>query len=117
MKKISFFIVGLSLSLLTLPSSAALPPLYQNAKDLDVMVEFVQKHPEVLQQLRRIDLEKKQVLFSKRCVAYFHRAPQVRPQGWVGPAAPLVYHKSNCTIDLQLDTPDPHIENKTAPSE
>ena len=39
------------------PVFAALPPQYQNAKDLDVMVEYVKAHPAVAAAIRSIDMQ------------------------------------------------------------
>lgn len=34
---------------LALPAQAALPPQYQNRRDLDVMLAFIQQHPRAKQ--------------------------------------------------------------------
>ena len=46
----------LSLPLLASPARAALPPQYQNAKDLDALVAFVKAHHRVIASLEGIDL-------------------------------------------------------------
>ena len=47
-----------------LPASAALPPPYQNVKDLDAMVEWIRLHPRVAGTLRSIDLRQKVIHFG-----------------------------------------------------
>lgn len=75
---------------------AALPPVVQNARDLDVMVGFVRQHPAVLQTLKAIDLQGLVVRFGADCEARFGReaSARVRP----GPAPPLEFRDSNCPI-------------------
>jgi hypothetical protein len=76
---------------------AALAPIYQNDKDLTLLVDFVRSHPVVLQSLRSIDLERRQIHFSANCVARFERPrnPTMMP----GPAPALRYIGSTCPID------------------
>ncbi|NVJ59707.1 MAG: hypothetical protein HWE27_04910 [Gammaproteobacteria bacterium] len=80
-------------------SFAALPPKFQNMKDLDVMINFVKKHDRVLSTLRNIDLEKKVVYFGDQCKAQFKRISSPKPEGWVGPADPLKFDRANCSIE------------------
>ncbi|MEN8218607.1 MAG: hypothetical protein ABFS56_20010 [Pseudomonadota bacterium] len=77
---------------------AVLPPQYQNTNDLDVMVEFIEKHPQVSSTLRSIDFADYIIYFGNDCKAVFGRKSTVKPQGWVGPAAPLEFLNSNCDI-------------------
>ncbi len=85
----------LATALLPCPGSAALAPVYQNPKDLSVMVAFVLKHPTVVQTLRSIDFEQKTVHFGQDCVARFGRA-QAPPMP--GPAPLLEFKSSNCPV-------------------
>jgi len=77
-------------------ASAALPPVYQNAKDLDVMVAFVQQHRVVMESLRTIDLQNKTVHFGADCTARFDRAPRASPRP--GPAAALEFRDATCAV-------------------
>ncbi len=85
--------------LLTSQSFAALPPEYQNEKDLKVMIDFTLKHSKVISNLKKIDLESKTIFFDADCYAVFGRKHSKKPEGWVGPADPLEFKKSNCEID------------------
>ncbi|MFZ5774235.1 MAG: hypothetical protein ACOY3Z_01950 [Thermodesulfobacteriota bacterium] len=91
----------LLLALLLAPgiTYAALPPQYQNTKDLDVIVEFIKQHERILATLESIDFENYTVHYSNGCVATFERKGLPKPPGWVGPADPLVFKKSTCPID------------------
>jgi hypothetical protein len=87
------------LMLLMTSSFAALPPEYQNEKDLNVMVKYINQNPKVISTLHSIDFRTKTVYFGDNCWAKFVRKEQHKPRGWVGPAAPMVFSKSNCKID------------------
>lgn len=87
----------LSLPLLASPARAALPPQYQNAKDLDALVAFVKAHHRVIASLEGIDLSEQRVRFGNGCEARFERAPL--PPGMVGPARPLTLQSANCPLD------------------
>lgn len=80
-------------------ANAALPPQYQNMKDLDVMVQFVRAHPSVAAELNSIDLGKYRIHFGNDCTAVFGRASTIKPPGWVGPADPLEFQDANCPVD------------------
>ena len=80
-------------------TSAALPPQYQNANDLDVMVAFVKKHPRVAGTLKSIDMQNYIVRFDADCKAEFERQKIERPPGWAGPAAPLVLARTSCKLE------------------
>jgi hypothetical protein len=79
-------------------SHAALPPQYQNAKDLDVMVAFVKQHAVVMSSLRSLDLQAQVIHFGKDCQAVFGRASTPKPPGWAGPADPLEFKNSTCPV-------------------
>lgn len=87
------------LLLLATTSEAALPPQYQNAKDLDVMVTFVHQRPRVMSSLRSIDFQSYTIHFGKDCQAVFGRASTPKPPGWAGPADPLEFKSSTCPVD------------------
>jgi len=78
---------------------AALPPQYQNMKDLDVIVEFIAQHERILENLRSIDFEEYIVHYGDECVATFERKYIAKLEGWVGPLAMLEFKKSTCSID------------------
>jgi len=81
-------------------AEAALPPVYQNAKDLAVMVNFIENNEGVMEQLKVIDFENKKIHFgvfsADECHVAFKREVQERPFGWVGPAGPLVHDYTMC---------------------
>ena len=87
------------LLLATLPASAALPPQYQNRRDLEVMLEFIQTHPRVEAGLNAIDLDTYTVRFGRDCIARFVREASPKPPGWVGPADPLAFDSATCPVD------------------
>jgi hypothetical protein len=93
------FVAGLllCLPLAADPVSAALPPQYQNARDLDALVAFVKAHHRVIASLEGIDLSEQRVRFGNGCEARFERAPL--PPGMVGPARPLTLQSANCPLD------------------
>ena len=77
-------------------AQAALPPKFQNEKDLDVMLSYVKSHPDVLSSLQAIDLGILTIYYGDGCSAEFTRKIVDRPAGWVGPAEPLVLKKNFC---------------------
>ncbi len=92
----------LAIFLLVLTSQtayAALPPQYQNMDDLDVMVNFIRQHERVAAELVSIELRSYTVHYGKDCKAEFKRDYVPKPDGWVGPADPLIFDKSNCPVD------------------
>lgn len=95
MKRIAFTLAALVVSSVT---SAALPPRYQNERDLDVLVSFVHSHPEVLESLRSIDFDRMQVRYGSDCVAQFGRG-EVPPMP--GPAPALRFESSTCPINAE----------------
>jgi hypothetical protein len=78
---------------------AALPPRYQNIKDLDVMVDYIKEHPEVASTLKSIDFLEYTIYFGNGCKAVFGRKLTEKPPGWTGPADPLEFKESNCSIN------------------
>jgi hypothetical protein len=80
-------------------SFAALPPQNQNWKDLNVMITFIKEHEKIMATLELIDLENYVVHFSGNCKAIFARKITPKPSGWVGPADPLVFRNSNCSLE------------------
>lgn len=96
MKKIMFLSIIL---LFAQPAIAVLPPQYQNMNDLNAMVNFIKGHPQVAATLRSIDLDGYTVHFGDGCKAEFERKTSQNPPDWVGPANPLEFKKSNCSVD------------------
>lgn len=80
-------------------SLAALPPENQNWKDLNVMITFIKEHEKIMATLEFIDLENYIVYFSGSCTANFSRKITPKPSGWVGPADPLEFRSSNCSLE------------------
>ena len=76
--------------------SAALPPRYQNAKDLDVLVSFVRHNEDILVTLQAIDFQNKVIYYRNGCKAIFGRRDTLNLNGGVGPAEPLEFKKSIC---------------------
>ncbi|WP_395771223.1 hypothetical protein [Arenimonas sp.] len=87
------------LFLLALPAQAALPPQYQNRRDLDVMLAFIQQYPRVEAGLNGIDLDAYTVRYEGECIASFIRDVQPKPPGWIGPMDPIVFKSSSCDLD------------------
>ena len=87
------------LLIIALPAHAALPPQYQNRRDLEVMLAFVQQHPRVEAGLNSIDLDAYTVRYERECIARFIRDVQPKPPGWVGPMDPLIFNESTCAVD------------------
>ena len=75
---------------------SALPPLYQNDRDLNVMLKFLENHPIVKSGLNSIDFDAKIIYYNQECRVYFKRKSATHPKGWVGPAEPLIFDKANC---------------------
>jgi hypothetical protein len=93
----------LTLSLLLLapikPLIAALPPEYQNEKDLEVMMKFIRQHTAVASTLTSINLSKYTIHFDDSCEVVFHRNTLNKPRDWEGPAGPLEFKSATCPID------------------
>ena len=77
-------------------SHAALPPQYQNEKDLDVIMLYIKANPEVLSGLQAIDMGSMSVYYGDGCSARFARQYVDHPVGWTGPAAPLEFIEASC---------------------
>ena len=88
--------------LLLAPGAAhtALPPKYQNTKDLNIIVEFIRQHDRLLAELKRINFEDYTVHYGDGCTASFERQAMLKPTGWVGPDSPLIFKKSTCSLDF-----------------
>lgn len=78
---------------------AALSPRYQNIKDVEAMLAFVDQHERVAMTLKSIDVQRAVVHFADNCRAEFTRKGKPKPPGWAGPADPLVFARSNCKIE------------------
>ena len=92
-------VLAIGLSLTALQAFAALPPQYQNRRDLEVMLEFIHAHPRVEAGLNAIDLDAYTVRYGRDCIARFVRESSPKPPGWVGPADPLVFASATCPLD------------------
>ena len=86
----------LLLAVVTTKTYAALPPSAQNNKDLDVIMDYVRSHEEVLVSLQLIDFSNYIIFYGNDCRVEFKRKRQLRLPGWVGPAAPLTVDKQVC---------------------
>ncbi len=93
------FIVTLLILLISKYSFSALPPKYQNIKDFDVLIEFIKKHENVMSTLQSIDFENFVVHFGNDCKAVFERKVIPKLSGWVGPADPLEFKTSTCSLN------------------
>lgn len=80
-------------------SYAVLPPQYQNKNDLDAIVRFIYQNETILSTLERIDLKTLNVHYGNGCIASFGRKVEQKPLGWVGPASPLEFKSSTCSLD------------------
>jgi len=90
------FTAVLSLVLMQ-PAFAALPPQYQNAEDLDVMVEYVKQHSAVAAAIKSIDMQNFVIHFGAACTVQFARA--ATQYSGPGPAEPLEFKSANCPVD------------------
>lgn len=102
-KQIKNTLIVAVIALCSMPALAALPPQFQNLKDLNVMVNFAKQHEAIMNDLRNIDILSKTVTYgyydgkkTRDCTASFTRKP-VTYKG-VGPAGELVFDKSDCPI-------------------
>lgn len=96
MNRIFFWLLMFSCAQFAL---AALPPRYQNIDDLNVIIEYIQEHPRIASTLESINLTEFTVYFNNGCKAVFGRKWTLKPPGWVGPADPLEFKKSDCPVD------------------
>lgn len=75
----------------------ALPPKFQNIKDVKAMLEVIESNDLMASGLQSINLDEGAVYFRDECRAFFRRnTPEDQPQGFVGPAAPLVLDYIEC---------------------
>jgi len=99
-KEMKHVFLTLILLLGAVSANAALPPRYQNSKDLAVMVNWLEDNPGVMEQLKVIDFQNKKIHFgvfsADECHAAFTREVVERPFGWVGPAGPLIHDYTIC---------------------
>lgn len=77
---------------------AALPPNHQNVKDMDAMVDFSKKHVKIMRSLKSINLVTRTVYFGDNCQAVFTRKIVQKKKGWAGPAKPLEFKHSTCSL-------------------
>jgi hypothetical protein len=96
MKKLLPTLLALSFSETAI---AALPPQYQNIKDVEVMVNYVKANPDVAGTLKSIDLENKTINYGKDCQVSFERKPSTKPVAMVGPAEPLQFKAKTCPAE------------------
>ncbi len=81
---------------------SALPPQYQNERDLNSMVEFARGNMEVLKGLKSISLDPAEIIYLRgwpypeTCKIPFIRKASNRGRGWAGPAEPLVPGVHSC---------------------
>lgn len=76
--------------------SAALPPQYQNERDLTVILDYIKANPDVLSGLQAIDLTAMSVYYGDGCSARFARKFVDQSEGLAGPAAPLEFVEASC---------------------
>ena len=82
-------------------SHAALPPEYQNLKDLKVIVNYIEKNEKILSTLESIDFKNFTVSYNNGCIATFARKHTAKPDGWVGPADPLGFKSTSCSEEIK----------------
>ena len=75
---------------------SALPPLYQNDRDLNVMLDFLNSHSIVKSGLNSINFDAKIIYYNRECKIYFKRKSANHPRGWVGPAEALIFDRASC---------------------
>ena len=90
----------LALCFFTGSAGAALPPDYQNEKDLLAIVSYIKSDHEVLSSLRLIDLPELTVYYGDSCRVQFARKLVKRDAGWVGPAEPIEFKAKECADDV-----------------
>ncbi len=90
--------VTAALSAVLMPSAfAALPPQFQNANDLDLLVYYVKEHAAVAAGITSIDMQKFVIHFDKDCSVQFEREVPQNPIP--GPAKILTFKSANCPVD------------------
>ena len=96
MNKVWVPLMGL---MVVVAARAALPPQFQNAKDLDVMVEFVKKHALVMSSLRSVEVQRLVVNFGTDCQVVFGRVSTPKQPDLPGPQGALEFKTSTCPVD------------------
>ena len=89
-------LAALGMAIFPLSASAALPPVYQNERDLDVMIKFVRSHPFVLESLRSVDVEQRVIRYGDSCKARFERPRTAITMPGAAPS--LRFVDSNCPL-------------------
>ena len=77
-------------------TQSALPPDFQNEKDLADIIAYIKSNHEVLSDLRVIDLAELAVYYGDSCRIQFARKVVKREAGWVGPAEPIEFKAKDC---------------------
>lgn len=83
----------------TVQTLRALPPIYQDLRDLDSMQQVLMSSGDIpFAGIQSINLDDNVIYFKNGCRAVFHRdtSHAAHPPGWVGPAAPLVLGSIVC---------------------
>ena len=88
------------MTLTTVATLAVLPPRYQNANDLNVMVTYIKEHDRIITLLKSIDFRNHTVYYGD-CKVLFGRKEIKRPAGMVGPVAPLEFKREICITPNQ----------------
>ena len=86
---------GMLLILITSIATAALPPRYRNANDLDVMIHYIEDNEKVITQLKSIDF-RKHIVYYDDCKVIFGRKANTRPPDMIGPMPPLEFKREIC---------------------
>ena len=81
-------------------AQAALPPDFQNEKDLADIIAYIKSDHEVLSDLRVIDLAELAVYYGDSCRIQFARKVVKREAGWVGPKEPIEFKAKDCVDDV-----------------
>lgn len=98
LKLVLFFVMVQSLN-----AFAALPPQFQNSKDLGTMMDWLNlpENEVVLSHVKTISLENYSITYLNpnqegTCEVLFKREEVSRPRGWAGPASGLIFNKIAC---------------------
>ena len=89
-------------------TQAALPPDFQNEKDLADVVSYIKSDHEVLSNLRVIDIAEMTVYYGDSCRVQFARKVVEREAGWVGPAEPLEFKSKECA-EINVASAEPFV--------
>ncbi len=88
-QKIGALILGTAIA------TAALPPKYQNAGDLNVMTDYIKDHEQVISLLKSIDF-RKHIVYYGDCKIIFGRKESKRAAGILGPVPALEFKREIC---------------------